>query len=525
MKSFRWTWIAIACVALLAGLTIFDFKRTTKNEEQEEKGRDVLRLSKDALGHIEIHSRTSQTILDKQSGNWKLISPISDSADEQVMQTFMMSLTGEKIAATVVEGDQINLDTYGLKDPVKRLELKTEDGKTEEVRIGSVKAYDGNLYAQIDQDRKVYLVSSNWDPMLSRLDKEYRDKHVLRQDLSSTELKKIEFSSAIAKGDDFQLSQADKHWKISGNALDYPVADLSVANFLGELRGVRASDFAPQVAGTGGAKASYHLDHPRFQVKLFKDAAEPVFAASFSDFSKLDPKATGADATKTQTSFVMSSDVKDVMIVAKTNVESVIKTPQDFYDRKLPFRFAKGDVEKIEVAAEGLLDASFEKMGQNWSLVKLNGGDGKDSKKAAQTAAISGAIEKLSQLEAVRILELIKKGSQPTVLKKSSQITFFNKSGESLFRLQWGSKMTEKATEGRPEAHFMAARTDRVDALIGLPELQVTGLELASWIGDPLAPGATPPPAPSPGAGHRPPPPFAPTIPRSAVRPPPNSQQ
>jgi len=496
MKSFRWTILLALLIGLLVTFTVFDFKRSEKQDKKSEEEKNVLRLSLGDITRIEIDGGSFGPIILEHPVNkgpteseWQLISPLKDLADAQAIQTFNISLNGEKIVQTVVEGDDIVLDTYGLKaspeHQIKELKLTTKDGKNESVRIGSVKAYDNNLYAQIDQDKKVYLVASNWDPMLSKLPKDFRDKHVFRfatNGLKPAEVARIE----IKQGDSslvLERGAKDKKWKIASGALDFPLDQSKVDYYFDELKGVRVQDFVEPDKTVKGALAKHGLDKPALQVRLYKEGHKVAdYEVKFSALEKV-----GATKTTAPIAFVVSSDLPDIASVSKPGPDSLRKTAQSFYDKRRPFEFQAADVERIEIQSPELKNV-FQKKGETWTVVDAVKDHEVDSMK------ISMALQALGHMEALRILQTVRPGQLPSTLNSASKIVLVKKSGEPALTFLWGDSLTEKANAVQPEAKYFAAKTDKADVLLGVAEKDIKQLDIAAWLKTVAAPVASPTP-------------------------------
>ena len=167
MKSFRWTFAIIGIVGALLVFTIFDYKRSTKQNEQKERAKNILHFSSDLLVKAEVESNTkSAIVLEKKDGKWNIVAPIADAADQQAVSSLLLSLTSEKAVETVSDVENADLRAFGLNEPVNRLKVITVDGKSQILKIGSIKAYDGNLYAQSEGEKPVLLISSNWQAHL-----------------------------------------------------------------------------------------------------------------------------------------------------------------------------------------------------------------------------------------------------------------------------------------------------------------------------------------------------------------------
>jgi hypothetical protein len=471
MKSFRWTLIAVALVAALFVFTIYDFKRSESTQEQSEKEKSIIKLNLSDIIRVEVLNRMGSIVVEKQDGEWHLTSPVKDKADTQAIESLLSQIEGEKTISTVVEGDNIQFETFGLKQPVTRLKLQVQDGKSEEIKIGAIKAFDGNLYAQIDDEKRVSLVSQSWDSLLAKSPNDLRDKHLLRTDFNAEDLMKIEFKSP-----DFTLVKVGPHWKMAKGAIDFPLVDDFIKQFIDKLKGTRALNLHKHEP----IKAAY-------EISLF-NKVKPFFHASLGEEKKADRGAATVEA--------QSSDYQDGLTLTAAVVETLRRTPQDFYDKKFAFQFSASDVARIEIESNDLkakFNGKFIKKGDNWESVEPALQNRVDSSK------LNALVTKLSGLQAVRVLDSIEKTKK---LKNQSRIILMKAQGEPVFEFAWGDVAIEKATASRPEARYYLAHTNKADVILGVSEGEVKGLGLDNLLKEaPKAttlPGASPSSSPSP---------------------------
>ncbi len=477
MKSFRWTFVFVAAVACLIAFTYWDYQRAVKESEREVQAKNVIRLSTDELTKVQILKRGSDGLaLEKIDGKWHLVEPIKDLADEQAVATLLLSFKNEQAIETVVDGvDGEGLKTYGLDDPVSRLKLAAGD-KTQEIKIGSVKAYDSNLYAQIDDEPKVYLVSSSWDVHLAKLPNDLRDKHLLRKELKIDDVEKISMRFG-SEADEFELVKDGESWRVVKGAPPFPVLTDKVKFYLDAVKGVRAQDFIEGSTTKPADLAKHGLNRPVFELRLYTDDSKtPYFTARFA-------KPSDKPLSGPPTVAVTSSDYNEVLKVTNSMLDSVQKPPENFYDKRKAFQFSEGDVARVEVSSPRLKGAFIKKDNQ-WESADP------DLQKEVDSAKLNQAIAKIRSFEAVRVLE----PKDRRTLKNESVIKFLNTSGDLVFELGWGGAENGKARMGRPEARYVPVRTNLAENLVGLPEGELKALDLENW----LKPKSTPSPTPAP---------------------------
>lgn len=462
MKSFRWTLILFVGVAALVAFTVIDFKRSEKTSELTEREKNVVKIAVDAINRVEIVTRTGQLVVEKLNSGWELTAPSRDRADQQAVESLLSQLESQKTSAVVAEGQGINWETFGLKEPITVLKLASSDGKKETIQIGSVKAFDQSLYARIDDDPRVLSVAQSWDALLAKVADDLRDKHLLRSAIDVKDIGRIRFTGPRP----LELTVSDeakgvKAWRVARGGPDYPVDPEQVAQFIDQLKGVRAQGFAP-----AGAKAA---GKPAGGVELLSMTdAKSLFAATLI--------ATQSPATVN----AISSDYKnEVLILNQPAAAPLEHGVQDFYDKKRPFQFTVADIGRIEIESDALKGA-FTKKGGAWQAVDPGLQARLDGTK------LSELVSKIGQLRAVRILEPIK--GSTLKLSKPSRIVLMKSSGEPVLEFVWGDVVTEHAAKNAaddaakslPEARYHPARTDKTGFWIGVTESEIKALGLQS---------------------------------------------
>ena len=528
MSSFRWTWVVAICVAALVAFTIFDSKRSSKEEEAKKRESSLFKFKSADIAKIEISTIFGEKTLERKTpDHWQLLQPSEDSADDQVVNSLLSAFAAEKSLATIAENaDPKNDMTYGFDAPISKVKLTASDGRTEELKVGRVKAYDGSLYVRIDNDPKVLLAGQALGNQIDKPAIELRDKHLYRPKDAGDTIKITRFE--IRQDDptdktfpaEIDLAKNGDNWKITKGLVgdsDYPVLNDKVQAYIDQVKATRALSYdsdSPKGAVKAREKArekavdkkASGLDKPVLDIRFYGDSigsstgkkAEPFFSIDFAaPESALKGKAPEVDAK--------SSDVSSIAKVYKSGFESMKKHVDDFLDKKYPFDFKKDAVSKIKVTINGppngpTGDGSLEfvRKGLVWELADSS------LHKDVDSAKVAALLEKLHGIEAVRILEPLKKDQKSglktnQMLKNASSVILSQDSGEPVFEFFWGDAIIEKASAGKPESKYYPARTSRVDRLVGVSEFSIRSLELGNLIKKPQVA-----PSPKPRAGSAP---------------------
>lgn len=462
MKSFRWTFVFAVIVAGLVLFTVSDYNKSLKEEEQKEQDLTLVKITPEETARIELISKNNSIVLERTDDNWQLISPVQDRADEQAVQSLLSAMQSEKIEEVVVSGSDVSLPTYGLDKPVNRVKLKASDGREQEVKIGAVKAYDSNLYAQVGNEDRVLLVSANWDLHLSKTVRNFRNKLLYRSS-ESAPIEKIEIE-ASERGYPglISLVKKDDNWVMTrGGFESYPIAKSAVEAYIDQVKAVRGLDFLED--DKRGSSSKYGLNRPSVRVRFIGEKKKTLFELSLSPLA--DEKGNMA---------AMSSDAPAIFSLYKSVAETLTKTPDHFYDRKYPFQFSPDGITRVTVRTPEIETELVKKDGA-WVQAAPS------EKSEVDSSAVQSMIEKFGRLEAVRVLKGYQKDRAPS-FEAESKVTLAKDDGTTVFEIAWGKFQVEKAAGAESESRYHPVRTSAANWVVSVPEAELSGLNLVTLV-------------------------------------------
>jgi hypothetical protein len=268
----------------------------------------------------------------------------------------------------VVDENAAGVSSYGL-DPARVTVIFTmADGKTHTVRIGEDTATDGNTYAMVDSDKRLFTIASFGKSSLDKQSRDLREKHLLlfdqdkvsRVELDASGKTPLEFGRAgmdwqilkpkPMRADTFQVDELLR--KLKDASMD-PAADAKAAAtaFGGGLKTATAKVTTPDGTLT-------------FEVHKGKDEY-----------------------------FAKSSMVEGAFKITKEVGDGLNKSLDDFRNKKV-FDFGFSDPTRIEITDNGMTKA-IEKSGENWT----SGGKTMDS------VSVQNLIDKLRDLAAAKFVD------------------------------------------------------------------------------------------------------------------------
>jgi hypothetical protein len=211
----------------------------------------------------------------KNGTNWN-IANYNYKVDQTSITTVIDEFT--TLSATrIVESTPADTDKYGFNKVTKTVKIEMQD-KTEKVLNIGDKASDGNYYAMIKDDKKVYLIAGNLVDEFSKKSTDFRDKTITSID--STKLKYIFIAQAGVpnielKANDSQSDQEAQNGINSWNltqpySYTYGGSDTNLQTVTAAIANIKATSVVDE-----GPKnlATYGLDKPSMEITLKDDKA------------------------------------------------------------------------------------------------------------------------------------------------------------------------------------------------------------------------------------------------------------
>jgi len=363
--------IAALVLAGLGGVVWWSNKsEAAKATKADPKAAPKILELKDAdIKQIEIRHHEGETTIVKKdaAGKWSITAPQPLAADQTAVGAITSAVTSLS-SDRVVDENATNLPSYGL-DPARVAVIFTmADGKTHTVSIGEDTPTEGNTYAMVDGDKRLFTIASFGKSALDKQSKDLREKHLLIFD--QDKLSRVELD-ATGKTP-LEFGRAGTDWQIL------------------KPKPMRADTF--------------QVDE---MVRKLKDASmDPAAdakeaAAAFGAGQKTaTAKITTADGTLTlevrkskDEYYAKSSMLDGAYKVTKEVGDGLNKSLEDFRNKKV-FDFGFSDPTRIEITDAGMTK-TIEKSGENWT----SGGKTMDS------ISVQNLIDKLRDLAATKFVD------------------------------------------------------------------------------------------------------------------------
>lgn len=325
MRSFRSTLILVVVLAGLVGYIYFVESKKTTQPGEEAKPKAVS-VTADKIVALSVKPATGdETVLQKTDGTWRVVKPVEASADESEVSGIATNLASLEVQQ-VVEENPRDLKQYGLAEPKVDVGFKTGSDKDfRHLLIGDKTATGSDLYARLQNEKKVFLISAFLESTFNRSTFDLRDKTVLKFDRNKVD------SVALASLDkSVQMAKSGEEWSLT-RPIEARADYGTVEGLIGRLQTAQMKSL---VTAEPKDLKEYGLDKPEVSATLGTGSARATL-----DIGKKSPDGTlyARDAARPMVFTIEASLLDD------------LKKSADDYRRKDVFEFRPYNATRLEI--------------------------------------------------------------------------------------------------------------------------------------------------------------------------------
>ena len=248
--------LILLALALGLGAYIYFVEMRREPGDATPKKPEVFTVDTEKIEEVEVRSATGDvTTLKKNGALWTIVGPEKLDADEAEITSVISTLKSLEVQRTLDE-KPASVAAYGLEPPRITVAFRAGgESATQRLQIGNKTPTGGDLYARVEGQPRLFLISSYLEDSLNKTTFALRDKSVLkfaREDVDSLAVEPL-------SGGAMAFSKKGSDWRFS-KPLDAK-ADFSAADgMVGRLAQARMKSV---VAADGGADLKkYGLDKP-----------------------------------------------------------------------------------------------------------------------------------------------------------------------------------------------------------------------------------------------------------------------
>ena len=200
---------AVVLAGLLGYIYFYEWDRPAATPDEKEKAFSALQA--DNIEELQIKAASGETSrLRKGAGGWEIVEPVKAEADATEASSVTSNLGSLEIQR-VVEENPGDLAQYGLNPPRVDVAFRVKDQKDfRHLLVGEKTPTGGDLYAKLQDDKKVFLISSFLDTTFNRTPFDLRDKSIVEFDRE-----KVESLELATPKETVVLTRSGTDWKVT----------------------------------------------------------------------------------------------------------------------------------------------------------------------------------------------------------------------------------------------------------------------------------------------------------------------
>jgi hypothetical protein len=258
------SFLILVVLALGLGAYIY-FVESRRDTSDPALNKDKLfAVEADAVEELRVRAADgSTTALKKEGGTWRIVEPAAIDADESTVSSLVSTLTSADIQRAL-EPAPANLADFGLEPPRYSVGFRAAgDAAMKTLRIGNKTPTGADLYARVEGEPRVVLVSAYLDDSLNRTTFDLRDKTVLKFQRDAVD----SVTMSVVKSPTVTLAKSADQWRLTS-----PVearADFgAIDGLIGRVDLARMKSIVAPAEPSPADLKKYGLDAPQGRIVL-----------------------------------------------------------------------------------------------------------------------------------------------------------------------------------------------------------------------------------------------------------------
>ena len=452
MRGLTSTIVLVLVLAGLGGYIYFvDSKRPEPGLGGDTATAKVYALEVDTINEVKLTYNGETSLLRKSDSGWAMVEPVQTEADPAEAISLVQALVNLELVR-VLDENPGDLAPFGLAAPSIAVEFKGA-GVSGSLKLGRKTPTQGEMYAQKNGEKAVFLVSSSQDSTFNRTPFNLRDKKILKFDRE-----KADTLTLARAGQSMTLARTGSEWRVTG-----PVASRSdYTTVEGLLSQLSSANMSTLVTSDGKDLAKYGFDQPAMSVTLGAGSAKAVL-----------------EVGKTEGGQTYARDAaRPLVFTVDTTLQDELNKGFDAFRKKELFELRAFYVTRLRAVLDapgGPKTYELEKVtgekptdGESWKVTRVGG-----ASHTADAAAMDDLLAKLVALKADTFVDTKTKTGldKPALVVSASydegkfERVRFGQVGEEAF----GSREGE-AVVARIDKASMAAAMKAFDLVVMPPE-------------------------------------------------------
>lgn len=434
MRGLTSTIVLVLVLAGLGGYIYFvDSKRPEPGLGGDTATAKVYALEVDAINEVKLTYNGETSLLRKSDSGWAMVEPVQTEADPAEAISLVQALVNLELVR-VLDENPGDLAPFGLAAPSIAVEFKGA-GVSGSLKLGRKTPTQGEMCAQKNGEKAVFLVSSSQDSTFNRTPFNLRDKKILKFDRE-----KADTLTLARAGQSMTLARTGSEWKVTG-----PVASRSDYTMVeGLLSQLSSANMSTLVTSDGKDLAKCGFDQPAMSVTLGAGSAKAVL-----------------EVGKTEGGQTYARDAaRPLVFTVDTTLQDELNKGFDAFRKKELFELRAFYVTRLRAVLDapgGPKTYELEKVkgekptdGESWKVTRVGG-----ASRTADAAAMDDLLAKLVALKADTFVD----GKTKTGLDKPALVVSASYDEGKFERVRFG-QVGEEAFGSR-EGEAVVARIDK----------------------------------------------------------------
>jgi Domain of unknown function (DUF4340) len=457
------TTLALLVIAIALGIFVWILDRKSPGTRERLARRAyVVDLDRDDVTQLEIENGDARTRLVKTADGWNLTAPISDRADQRVIDNLLDAaqfLKRDDAITNLGKGEQKRnyLRQFGVLRSHLILRCLGKHTRAE-LHFGLDTALEGTCYLRVDDRDPVFVTQNDLKNLISKNSDYFRD-HQLTPFLPS-EVNRILFTQA---GGEIELSRQHDEWQIL-RPIKARADNEAINRSLQQIAGTSILQFLDQ-EGSGD----------------FDAENAPTSLSLFSEQSKVKIACGPAVPNQPGHIYVRVSDRPSTFIVDESLLRTVDQKPNDLRDRKI-IRLNPDLIDRITIMAKGQPITQLSRKQTRWVLFDNNSENQNGaSETPAEAEQVNRLIDTLNNSEVSRFvsdsaIELDRYGLERPPL----EFAFSSYSSENTAEANAGETRLVTLAIGDSDNEDYYARVEEEPYIVAIPKRLVEQLSTSS---------------------------------------------
>jgi len=443
VRGLTSTLILVAVLAGLGGYIYFvDSKRPEPGGDGEPAKTKVFALEVDKIDELKLTYNGETSVLRKSASGWAMVEPVQTEADPAEAISLAQALTNLE-QVRVLDENPGDLAPFGLAEPPIAVEFKGQ-GVSGSLKLGRKTPTQGEMYAQKNGEKAVFLVSAFQETSFNRTPFALRDKKILKFDRE-----KADAVTLVRDGKTMALARTGSDWKVTA-----PVASRSDYSAIeGLLTRLSTSSMSKLLETDAKDLAKYGLDKPVMTITVGAGSAKAIL-----------------EVGQTENDQTYARDASRPMVfTVDTTLQADLTKPFDEYRKKELFELRAFYVTKLRAVLDapgGAKTYELEKVkgekptdSETWKVTRVGG-----NSHTANAQAMDDLLTKLVALKAESFVDTTTKTGldKPALVVSASfdegkfERVRFGQVGEAAFAAREGEAVVAKIEQASMAAAMRA---------------------------------------------------------------------